>query len=145
MVTGYFCAAVITHFILYLIKAGLLPVRFQMAPEGRRTAVLDGLHHAALLGAEGMGAPVRLPIFPEDLRELQPPRPRLGVRGLAHGSGAGLWGQGQEIERRGRVLQVPLCQMEVAHRGRDVPVSQETLDAVEIDSRFQQMRRKGMP
>jgi hypothetical protein len=35
--------------------------------------------------------------------------------------------------------------MEVAHRGGDVPVSQETLDAVEIDSRFQQMRRKGMP
>ena len=34
VVTRHFCAAVITH--------------FQMAPKGRRTAVLDGLHHAAL-------------------------------------------------------------------------------------------------
>ena len=47
MVTGHFCAAVIT---------GL-----QMATEGRRTAVLDGLHHAALLGAERMGSVYTFP------------------------------------------------------------------------------------
>jgi hypothetical protein len=90
VVTRHFCAAVITYFILYLIKAGLLPVRFQMAPEGRRTAVLDGLHHAALWRADPMRTAIGLAVFSEDVRELQPPRPRLGVRGLAHGSGAGL-------------------------------------------------------
>ena len=62
----------------------------QMAAEGRRTAVLDGLHHATLLRAESMRTAIGLAMFSKDLRELQPPRPRLGVRGLAHGSGAGL-------------------------------------------------------
>ena len=71
----------------------------QMAPEGRRTAVLDGLHHAALWRAEPMRTAMGLAVFAEDVRELQPPRPRLGVRGLGHGSGAGLLRQRQEIER----------------------------------------------
>jgi hypothetical protein len=131
VITRHFCAAVITH--------------FQMATEGRRTAVLDGLHHAVLLAAERMGAPVRLPVFPEDLRQLHPPHPGAGMCGPAHGSGAGLWGQGQEIEGRGRVLQMPLCEVEIAHRGRDVSMLQKTLDAVQVDPRFQQVRRKGMP
>ena len=117
VVTRHFCAAVITH--------------FQMATEGRRTAVLDGLHHAALLAAESMGAPVRLPLFPEDLRQLHPAHPGAGVCGPAHGSGTGLWSQ-QEIEWRSRVLQMPLREVEIAHRGREVSVPEETLDAVEI-------------
>ena len=50
--------------------------RLQMAPEGRRTAVLDGLHHAALLRAESMRTAIGLAVFSKDLRELQPPRPR---------------------------------------------------------------------
>jgi hypothetical protein len=55
MATGHFSAAVIT---------GL-----QIATEDRHRAVLDGPHHAALLGAEGMGTPVRLPVFPKDSRQ----------------------------------------------------------------------------
>ena len=94
----------------------------QMATEGRRTAVLDGLHHAALWRADPMRTAIGLAVFAEDVRELQPPRPTLGVRGLAHGSGAGLLRQRQEIERRSRAFQVALRQVEIAHRGRDVPV-----------------------
>jgi hypothetical protein len=50
----------------------------QMAPEGRRTAVLDGLHHAALWRADPMRTAIGLAVFAEDVRELQPPCPRLG-------------------------------------------------------------------
>jgi hypothetical protein len=130
VVTRHFCAAVITH--------------FQMAPEGRRTAVLDGLHHAALWRADPMRTAIGLAVLAEDVRELQPPRPRLGVRGPAHGSGAGLLRQRQEIERRGRAFQVALRQVEIAHRGRDVPVPEETLDTVEIDPGLQEMSGEGV-
>ena len=41
-----------------------------MAPEGRRTAVLDGLHHATLLRAESMRTAIGLAMFSKDLREL---------------------------------------------------------------------------
>jgi hypothetical protein len=116
-----------------------------MAPEGRRTAVLDGLHHAALLRADPIGLAIGLVVFAEDVRELQPPRPRLGVGGLAHGSGAGLLRQRQEIERRGRAFQVALRQVEIAHHGGDVPVPEETLDVVEIDPGLQEMCGKGVP
>lgn len=91
-----------------------------------------------------MRTAIGLAVFAEDVRELQPPRPRLGVRGPAHGSGAGLLRQRQEIERRGRAFQVALRQVEIAHRGRDVPVPEETLDTVEIDPGFQEMGGKGV-
>ncbi len=58
VVTRHFCVAVITH--------------FQMATEGRRTAVLDGLHHAALWRADPMRTAIGLAVFAEDVRELQP-------------------------------------------------------------------------
>jgi hypothetical protein len=102
------------------------------------------LHHATLLRAESMRTAIGLAMFSKDLRELQPPRPRLGVRGLAHGSGAGLLRQRQEIERRSRAFQVALRQVEIAHRGRDVPVPEETLDAVEIDPGLQEMGGEGV-
>ncbi len=121
------------RFILYLIKAGLLPVRFQMGPEDRRPAVLDGLHHAALLRADLMGLAIGLAVFAEDVRELQPPRPRLGVGGLAHGSGASL------LRPAG-----PCFPSGVAHRGGDVSMPQETLDTVEIDPGLQEMCGEGV-
>jgi hypothetical protein len=40
---------------------------------------------------------------------------------------------------------MPLREVEIAHRGREVSVPEETLDAMEIDSRFQQVRGEGMP
>jgi hypothetical protein len=52
--------------------------------------------------------------------------------------------QRQEIERRSRAFQVALRQVEIAHRGRDVPVPEETLDAVEIDPGLQEMGGEGM-
>jgi hypothetical protein len=51
----------------------------------------------------------------------------------------------QEIERRGRAFQVALRQVEIAHRGGDVSMPQETLDAVEIDPGLQEMCGEGVP
>ena len=78
----------------------------QMAPEGRRTAVLDGLHHATLLRAESMRTAIGLAMFSKDLRELQPPRPRLG-------------GAGTRTRLRRRSIEVPT--QEIEGRGRASP------------------------
>ena len=49
-----------------------------MAAEGRRTAVLDGLHHATLLRAESMRTAIGLAMFSKDLRDFNRPAPGLG-------------------------------------------------------------------
>ena len=38
-----------------------------------------------------------------------------------------------------------LSQVEVPHRRADVPVAQQALDGVDVDTRFKQMRGEGVP
>ena len=89
-----------------------------------------------------MGRPETLPVGAEDVRDLQPPRPR-GTE--AHRLEVCRLRDLQEIERRGGGGQMRSCQMEVAHGGAEVPVAQQTLDGVQIHPRLQQMGGEGVP
>ena len=50
----------------------------------------------------------------------------------------------QQLQRRGRTDQVFTGEMEVSQRGADVAMTKQSLDGVNVDPAFQQMRGKSM-
>ena len=112
-----------------------------MAAQRLGAAVLDGPHHLALLGAQGVGLAIGRPVGPEDLRYLQArPLARCNLRRSNRHRVllAGLFVLGVEVQWAGNLGHLQGRNLGVADRGFDACMAQELLDDANVGAGFQQ-------
>ena len=122
--------------------------RLPMPAQQRGAARRDRAERQPLDRREPMRAPIGVAMGPHDVPQREADRRDRGRRLYGDGTpGLARWRVEsiQQIERRpGRDLGMPR-QLEVPHRRTQMAVAQQPLDGVEVDARFEQMRRKAMP
>jgi hypothetical protein len=121
--------------------------RLAMATERGGTARLDGLHRAALRAGQPMGVAIRRAVGAEDVGDLHRGtlsrarrpggRPRRTHR-LGQAAGLG------QIQGRAGAHEVPLNEMDVPHRRRDLAMAEQALHGVQVDARFEEVGGEGV-
>ncbi len=95
---------------------------------------------------EPMRPPIGIAMRADDVGQLESRTGDRASRALRHGAhGLGLWPRGkplEQIERRVRPHLRVTSQLKVASCRTDVPVAKQPLNGVDVDTGFEQMRRK---
>jgi len=119
-----------------------------MSAEGGGATGLDGAEGAALDGGQDLHSANVVAVDADDVRQLgleAPARRRRPRRRRAgHGSAVRGLREIEQVEGRATVGDVLSSEMEVAHCGADVAMSEQALDRVEVGSGLEQVRGEGV-